>query len=266
MLSADQEQTTAGRRAAGDAARHAAGDAARHAAGDAARQAAGDAARRASDGAAPLTLRSPFAAAIWWVWLVFALANLVDLAVQGRDHFSVVAAFILLLVTGVVYTTAQRPRIIAGDDRLTIVNPVREHQICWAAVTAVEATDLVRVRCEWPADDAAGRGNRVIYSWAVGSSRRRQANAELRANRARPRPPRGAGAGVSPSYGASADNAESLVMGDVGPVVSALGAYAERARAVTARPRARPPVSTWYWPAVAVIVIPALALVIAVLA
>ena len=245
MLSADQEQTTAGGRAAGDAA------------------------RQASEGAGPLTLRSPFAAAIWWVWLVFALANLIDLAVQGRDHFSVVAAFILLLVTGVVYTTAQRPRIIAGDDRLTIVNPVREHQIGWAAVTAVEATDLVRVRCEWPAaEDAAGRGNRVIYSWAVGSSRRRQASAELRANRARPRPPRGAGAGagVSRSYGAPVGNDESLVMGDVGPVVSALGAYAERARAVTPRQRARPPVSTWYWPAVAAIVIPALALVIAVLA
>jgi hypothetical protein len=247
MLSADQEQTTAGSRAAGAAA------------------------RQASDGAGPLTLRSPFAAAIWWVWLVFALANLIDLAVQGRDHFSVVAAFILLLVTGVVYTTAQRPRIIAGDDRLTIVNPVREHQIGWAAVSAVEATDLVRVRCEWPLDrgqDAAGRGNRVIYSWAVGSSRRRQANAELRANRARPRPPRGAGAGagVSRSYAAPADTAESLAMGDVGPVVSALGAYADRARAVTPRQRARPPVSTWYWPAVAAIVIPALALVIAVLA
>jgi len=244
MLSADQEQTTAGGRAAGDAA------------------------RQASEGAGPLTLRSPFAAAIWWVWLVFALANLIDLAVQGRDHFSVVAAFILLLVTGVVYTTARRPRIIAGDDRLTIVNPVREHQIGWAAVTAVEATDLVRVRCEWPADDAVGRGNRVVYSWAVGSSRRRQASAELRANRARPRPPRGAGAGVgvSRSYGAPVGNDESLVMGDVGPVVSALGAYAEQARAVTPRQRARPPVSTWYWPAVAAIVIPALALVIAVLA
>jgi hypothetical protein len=115
----------------------------------------------------------------------------------------------------------------------------------------------------------------VIYSWAVGSSRRRQANAQLRANRARPRPPgppgapgppRGAGAGASRSYGAPAGNDESLVMGDVGPVVSALGAYAERARALTPRQRARPPVSTWYWPAVAAIVIPALALVIAVLA
>jgi Bacterial PH domain len=228
-------------------------------------QAAEDPARQAGDGAGPLTFRSPFAVAMWWVWLLFALANLIDLAVQGRDHFSVVAAFILLLVTGVVYTTAQRPRIIAGDDSLTIVNPVREHRIGWAAVSAVEATDLIRVRCEWPAGDAGGRrNNRVIYSWAVGSSRRRQANAEMRANRARPRPPRGGGAAGS-AFATPADNGQPPLVGDVGPVVSALGAYAERARAVAPRQQARPPVSTWYWPAVAAIVLPALALVIAVL-
>jgi hypothetical protein len=237
MLPTDQEQTTASGRAARDAVRQ----------------------DRAGAGDAPLTFRSPFAVAAWWVWLVFALANLADLAVQGRDHFSVVAAFILLLVTGVMYTAALRPRIIAGDDQLTIVNPLREHRIGWAAVTAVEATDLVRVRCEWP------QAKRVIYSWAVGSSRRRQASAEMRASRARPRTPRGGGAAGS-AFATPADNAQPPLPGDVGPVVSALGAYAERARAAAPRQQARPPVSTWYWPAVAAIVIPALALVIAVLA
>ena len=250
-MSAHQEQTTAGSHAQRSTA------------------------SQASAAAAP-AFRSPFAVLIWWVWLLFALGNLIDLAVQGRDHFSVVAAFILVLVTGVVYATAQRPRIIADDDGLTIVNPLRQHRIGWAAVTAVEATDLVRVRCEWPlppvganqpappvaanqpagdGQDGVGRRNRVIYSWAVGSSRRRQATAEIRATRARPRPSRGAGAAAG-----------DPVMDDVGPVVSALGAYAERARAVAPRPPARAPVSTWHWPAVAAIVIPALALVVAVLA
>jgi hypothetical protein len=232
MLSADQEQTTA----RSQAARHSASE--------------------ASDRADPPTFRSPFAVLIWWVWLLFALFNVIDLAVQGRDHFSVVAAFILVLVTGVVYTTAQRPRIIADDDGLTIVNPLRQHRIGWAAVTAVEATDLVRVRCEWPLGNgkgAAGTADRLIYSWAVGSSRRRQTTAQIRADRARSRPPRGAGAGEP-------------VLGDVGPVVSALGAYAERARAAAPRGEARPPVSAWCWPAVAAIVIPVLALVVAVLA
>ena len=72
--------------------------------------------------------RSPAARAIWWLWTLFAVANLIDLAVQGHDHLSAVAACTLLLVTGIVYTTAQRPRIIADADGVTIVNPLREHR------------------------------------------------------------------------------------------------------------------------------------------
>ena len=201
----------------------------------------------------PQRFRSPFAVAIWWLWALFALGNLIDLAVQGRDHFSVVAAFILVLVTGVVYTAAQRPRIVADDDGVSIVNPLRQHRIGWAAVSAVEATDLLRVRCEWPLDsgqDAAGKGSRTIYSWALYSSRRRQATSRVRSNRARP-----AGSAQPPA-----------VAIDVEPVVATLGARAEAAHAAAPGRLARPPVSTWYWPAFAAIVIPAIALVVAILA
>ena len=62
------------------------------------------------------TFRSPFSVVIWWVWALFAAGNLIDLAVQGRDHLSVVAAFILLFITGVIYPTVQRPRIVADDE------------------------------------------------------------------------------------------------------------------------------------------------------
>ena len=61
--------------------------------------------------------------------MLFAVGNLIDLAVQGRDHLSVVAAFILLFITGVIYTTVQRPRIVADDEGLTIMNPLRDHRI-----------------------------------------------------------------------------------------------------------------------------------------
>jgi hypothetical protein len=213
------------------------------------------------------TFRSPFAVLIWWVWVLFAVGNLIDLAVQGRDHFSVVAAFILVLVTGVVYASAQRPRIIADDDGLSIVNPLRQHRIGWAAVTSVEATDLLRVRCEWPLDsgkDAAGKGGRVIYSWALYSSRRRQVTSRVRTDRAGTRAPRGAETGRP--FGAPAESGQPPVAGDVGPVVAALGARAEMAHAAAPGRPARPPVSTWYWPALAAIVIPALALVVAILA
>jgi hypothetical protein len=215
------------------------------------------------------TFRSPFAVAIWWIWVLFAVGNLIDLAVQGRDHLSVVAAFILVLVTGVMYTAAQRPRIIADDDGLTLANPLRDHRIGWAAITAVEATELLRVRCEWPLDggqDEAGTGKRAIYSWAVHSSRRRQVTAQLRAERPRIRPRSAANAGSGGSYGAPAEAADPPVLGDAGPVVAALSARAEQAQAAIPRPRARPPVSTWYWPALAAIAIPALALVVAILA
>ena len=151
------------------------------------------------DGAAPADVqvfRSPAAVAIWWVWVLFAVANLIDLAVQGRDHLALTAAFILLLVTGIVYVTAQRPRVVAGRGGLTVVNPVTEHRIGWAAVAAAEPTDLLRVRCEWP--EAGETRQRAIYAWAVHSSRRR----ELDGRAAGPAPgPPGAGGGRSGLFG-----------------------------------------------------------------
>lgn len=130
----------------------------------------------------PQTFRSPFAIAIWWLWALFAVGNLIDLAVQGRTHGSLDAAFALLLVTGVVYTAAQRPRLVADSGGLTIVNPLRDHRVGWAAVVGIDAAELIRVRCKWPLDDG-GTGSRTIYSWAVHSSRRRQAAARMRAQR-----------------------------------------------------------------------------------
>jgi hypothetical protein len=229
------------------------------------------------------TFRSPFAALIWWVWVLFALANLIDLAVQGRDHLSVVAAFTLVLITGVVYTTTQRPRIVADDGGLTIANPLRDHRIGWAAVTQVDATELLRVRCEWPlagaaedigaagdsgaADPAGSPGRRVIYSWAVHSSRRRQLTAQLRTERPRLRPR--SPAVPSRSFGAppaGAAGGQPPTAADTERIVAALSARAEQAQAANPRPHARPPASTWCWPALAVIVIPALALVVAIVA
>src|SRR6202044_696959 len=49
------------------------------------------------------TFRSPTALVVWVVWLLFAVGNWIDIAIQGRDHLSVVAAVILLLATGVIY-------------------------------------------------------------------------------------------------------------------------------------------------------------------
>ncbi len=211
----------------------------------------------------PQTFRSPFAVAIWWLWALFAVGNLIDLAVQGRDHGAVDAAFVLLLISGVVYTAAQRPRIVADSGGMTIANPLRDHRVGWAAVAGIDAAELIRVRCTWPLDDG-GTGSRTINSWAVHSSRRRQAAAQMRAQRraARGAPGRGFGAFGNPPEAA---RPPAPTAADADHVITTLTSLADQAKAAAPDERAVPPVTSWNWLAVALIVVPALALLIAVL-
>lgn len=224
-------------------------------------------------------LRSLSAIVVWWIWVLFAAGNLIDLAVQGRDHLSLVAAFILLFVTGIVYVTAKRPRIVTDADGLAIANPVRDHRVGWAAVAGADPTDLLRVRCEWP--DGDGTGRRVIYSWAVHSSRRRQVAAEMRARRQSRQGGRGAfgGTGVFGGgaggfgFGGFAGTADSAPAPEGDPlrldadkVVATLTERAEQARLDTPEVQATAPVSTWNLVAVAAVVVPGLALLITALA
>ena len=190
--------------------------------------------KRAEATGGPQVFRSPTAVIIWWVWILFAVANLVDLAVQGRDHTSLVAAAILVLVTGIAYVTAQRPRIIADTAGVTVVNPLRDHHIGWAGVTKVDLADLLRVHCQQGPDDT-----KVIYSWAVHYSRRRKMVAETKARRTAARASSGrssfgtfglsgGGFGMGPDYGGGSrrDAGYGSVAG--GTPASAAEADAER--------------------------------------
>jgi hypothetical protein len=214
------------------------------------------------DTTARQVFRSPVAIAVWWICVLFVVANLIDLAVQGRDHISAVAAVSLILGIGVAYAAVQRPRIVIDGEGLTIVNPLRDHRIGWAAVAGAEATDLVRVRCAWPA------GRRTIHAWAIYSSRRRQHVAEMRVQqltRSRRRMPGGGSAEPVESAASKIANEPN----DSERVVALITSRADEARAAAApgaQPDAQAPASTWNWPAVIAIVVPALALVIAILA
>jgi hypothetical protein len=207
--------------------------------------------------------RSPIAAVVWWIWALFAVGNLIDLAVQGRDHLSAVAACTLLVITGIVYATAQRPRIIADDEGLAIVNPLRVHQVGWPAVVGFDSTELLRVRCLWTARDGTQSEMRAFYAWAAHSSRRRKLAEEMRAQRRA----RGGGARAVRfgAFGAPpVDNAPPPApLGlDVDIVVATLTERAEQVRSDAVGVRAEPPVSSWSWPAIAAIVAPALLLAI----
>jgi hypothetical protein len=264
-------------------------------------------ARRTTDQAGQVqTFRSPTALIIWVVWLLFAVANWIDLAVQGRDHLSAIAAAILLLVTGIAYDTAQRPRIVADGDGITVRNPLRDHQIGWASVSKVDVTDLVRVHTDWSAQVGAPPGtkahSKIISAWAVQYSRRRQFAAEAKARRASgPRrtpfslpsgtPASGAGASAEAeaqkivrtlNERATAAQAEAAwahgtvpIAGQAGPGPGETGPAGQVTAAETATEtavgtlgslgdtgRLTPLRSTWSWPAIAAIVIPALILLV----
>jgi hypothetical protein len=232
-------------------------------------------------GAGREVYRSPTAVVIWWLWALFAVANLIDLAVDGRDHLTLFAAATLVLITGIVYVSAQRPRVIAAPDALTIVNPLRDHRVNWPAVAGADSTDLLRIRCEWPAspesETAASQegsqpNKRAIYAWAVHSSRRRQVSAEMRAQRQEQRGNRGgafgafggAGLGLGGRYGSAAGTApapDPLTL-DASKIIASLTEHANQARADNPGARATAPVATWYWPGVAAILIPGLALLL----
>jgi len=251
-------------------------------------------ARRSVDQAGQVqTFRSPTALVVWVVWLLFAVANWIDLAVQGRDHLSAIAAAILLLVTGIAYDTAQRPRIIADAEGVTVRNPLRDHRISWPSVSKVDVIDLLRVHCDWSAQVGAPPGtkeySRVISAWAVQYSRRRQFTAEARSRRSsRSRrsafglpygtPASGAGASAEAealkavrtlSERATAAQAEAVWADSTVPIAGVspaegtiTAAEVKTVGTIGDTGRLAPLRSTWNWPAIAAIVIPALILLV----
>ena len=111
---------------------------------------------------------------LWWVWVVFAAANIADFAIQGASaRFAIVVSAILATVTGLVYALALRPRVIAGPAGLTIVNPFRDHHVPWTAIQAVDTGDWLRVHYA-PGGTAAGlaappssAASKAISCWAL---------------------------------------------------------------------------------------------------
>ena len=121
--------------------------------------------------------RGPGSMVLAWAWFVVAVIILVDLAVQGRDHAALVTAATVVAITGIVYSCAWRPRIVADSTGITIVNPVRDHHVPWLSVTNVDVVNAVRVHCARGPD---GARSKILYSWAVQSSARSARKSALR--------------------------------------------------------------------------------------
>jgi len=219
--------------------------------------------------------------AFWWLWVAFVAANVADFAVQGLPsaHFGAVLAAFLLLVTGLAYALALRPRVIADDGGITVVNPLRTHVIPWRLVTLVDTGEWVRVHyaAEPVADAGAGgragsAGARKVDCWALYVSRRAQRKIALGVS--------GSGAGLAAGLLARAARAGESLTGPTGggarlsaearylsslPAAQAmavrLDSRADRERARRAAPAAGTAASAaWYWPAIAAMAVPALLL------
>jgi hypothetical protein len=198
------------------------------------------------------------AVVLWWVWAAFAAANLADLAVAGRSHSAAVVAAVVVFLTGVMYACALRPRVVADETGITLVNPLREYRVPWGAVSAVDVRDTLRVHCRQP-----GGRDKVLHSWAVQSSRRSRDKAEFRARRS---------AGPRAGYLASdprlpPEAAQLLRKSQAELTADALAARAAAARgaaAGTGQGAAVLPAAAWTgrwaWPVIAAVVLPALLL------
>jgi hypothetical protein len=208
--------------------------------------------------------------ALWWTWLGFVAANVADYVAQGMPpaRFSAVLAAVLLQVTGLAYTLALRPRVIASGDGITVLNPLRTHAVPWRLVTAVDTGEWVRVH--YAPQAAAGPGvpggaaGKSVDCWAlyvsararrkIAAGPRRLSPAKTRHRDPLSRLPEEA------RYLASLPPAEAMAV--------RLDTRAGRERARAAGDGEQPPAATarWSWPALAAVAIPALALLGVVLA
>jgi Bacterial PH domain len=223
---------------------------------------------------------------LWWVWVVFSVANIADFAAQGvygsSPRFAIVVSAILVTVTGLAYALALRPRVVADQAGLTIVNPFRDHHVPWAAIQAVDTGDWVQVHyapARDPDDGSRARSSvagKVISCWALYVS----ARTKRRAARAGP-PPRQAGvlrpalpgarhataAGREPGYGETSrlpEEAKYLASLPVAKAIAVrLDTRAGRERTSAGRTAPPDPVTArWAWSPVAAVLLPALALLI----
>jgi hypothetical protein len=219
------------------------------------------------------TLRLHLPVIFWWVWVAFVVANVADYAAQGLPsaRFGSLLAAVLLLVTGVVYTLALRPKVISGGDGLTVVNPFRVHHLPWPLIESVDAGEWVRVRYAKRGAGGATAGPGVVNCWALYVStraRRKLAVGTTARTAGVPRRLRGLVAAAPSGYAQPSSRLpeEALRLAAL-PVSAAIAARLDtRAERERNRAEANAAATTgdattaWSWPAVAALAVPAVIL------
>jgi len=113
--------------------------------------------------------------AMWWTWVGLATLGLGDLLIQGHDYVSLKFALGLLTVTGLIFACTFWPKVIADDSGLVVRNPLRSFAIPWGAVKGIFLADSVEIQCA----RGPGKKDKTVYSWALSSARRGRARSRL---------------------------------------------------------------------------------------
>jgi hypothetical protein len=214
---------------------------------------------------------------LWWIWVAFAAANVIDLAVQGSSaHSGLVIGAILLVITGFAYTLALRPRVVADQAGITVVNPFRDHHVPWAVIQGVDTGDWVIVHYtkDGSAVTAVDVPSKTIECWALYVSARTKRRAAV----PRPAPRRSRGFGGFAGYGEPPDEharmpAEARYLASLPPakaIATRLDTRAAKERAQLKQANAAsaavaPATARWAWFPFAAIAVAAIALLIVVL-
>ncbi len=186
---------------------------------------------------------------LWWIWVAFAVANFIDVAIVDPGLTVLKVAAGLLAVTGIAYATTLHSRIESDDEGVTVFNPVRNHRAPWGAVEGIFLGDSVEIVCHRPAP----KKTKTIYSWALYSSRRSRARSQMQRSFFSTRR-------VEVSSRAPAEAAELAKRAAAQLMAAELGRLA-----VQARDRGCPSAvlrSRWSWAPLAAILIPIAALVV----
>jgi hypothetical protein len=112
---------------------------------------------------------------LWWIWVAFAVANFIDVAIADPGLTVLKVAAGLLAVTGIAYATTLHSRVESDDEGVTVFNPLRHHRAPWGAVEGIFLGDSVEFVCHRPAP----KKTKTIYSWALYSSRRSRARNQM---------------------------------------------------------------------------------------
>ena len=194
---------------------------------------------------------------LWWGWLAFAVVNIVGVTLQASARFAEVVTAVIVTVTGVVYASALRPRVVADDAGLRVLNPFRDHIVPWGSVIGVDVREWVRVHY-MPGPGAAPPEPKTVDTWALFVPARTRLRAERRARdpavrlRAHRLPEEARGlAALSPAQ------AIAKQLDDRASAERRAGAEARQATSA----EACQPTTRWAWPSLAAIAVPALALV-----